>query len=233
MSERLDLSRQSKLISSDKIDEINLEVFGVGSVGSHMAILLAKSGFKSIKVYDMDKVERENIGPQAFLFKHLGMQKTEAIKEMVLESSGVEIETVDGVFTKDSVIVPEPNTVYMSLFDSIEARRLIFDKIKNYPVIFLDTRIGRFDKRIYLVDCSNKEDVASYEKSLNIKARSDLECGEKASAYINYQISSLALGNLLNFIHGRTCFKIYIGNALIPDDDIYIPMKEEVEDEPT
>ena len=96
MSDALDLSRQSKLVPLDKIKEYVIKVFGVGSVGSYVTQNLAKSGFKNIEVYDMDKVEEENIAAQAFDFKHIGKAKTEAIKEIVKDSAGVEIKTHEG-----------------------------------------------------------------------------------------------------------------------------------------
>ncbi len=230
MSFELNLTRQSKLVPAEQVNKTSVEAFGIGSLGGPVTLLLAKVGFKNIKVYDMDKVEEENIGPQVFSRRHLEMTKVEAMKEIIKDATGVDIEAKHGMVDEKCKITPEPNTVYMCFFDSFEARQIIFNKLKNYPVMYIDGRIGRFDKRHYLVDCSNKADVKSYERSLNTGAQSDLECGEKASAYINYQIASKIVGNYLNYLNGRKCNKIYVGNSLSPDQDIYVSMKEEKEE---
>jgi molybdopterin/thiamine biosynthesis adenylyltransferase len=141
----LNLSRQSKLVPVDKINQYQFKVFGVGSIGSHFVKTLAKTGFKNIEVFDMDTVEDENIAAQAYDFRHIGMKKVDAIKQIVEESTGVEIKTNHGMIDEKSMIVPEPNTFYCCFFDSFEARKLVFDKIKDYPILFVDGRIGRYE----------------------------------------------------------------------------------------
>ena len=69
----MNLSRQAILVPKDDIDQWNIEVFGVGSVGSHFVKCLAKTGFQNIKVYDMGAAEG-NIGtPVRFDATHDGL----------------------------------------------------------------------------------------------------------------------------------------------------------------
>ena len=226
---KLNLSRQSKLVPVDKIDNYTIKVFGVGSVGSHVVKTLAKTGFKHIEVYDMDIVEEENLAAQAYDFKHLKMTKVDALKQIVKEASGIDIVTNHATITEDFNLVPEPNTIYMCFFDSFEGRKLIWDKVKEYPVIFVDGRIGSYNMRYYFVDCIDPVEREEYENTLNSKATSELECGEKASAPINYIISGLITINLINYIKNTNQIKMFIGNAATPLNNITI-LKEGVAD---
>ena len=79
----LNLSRQSKLVPEAALSTWNFHIFGVGSVGSHVAHVLAKTGFQNLTVYDNDTVDKENIGPQAFHFAHLKMNKVDAVKSLL------------------------------------------------------------------------------------------------------------------------------------------------------
>ncbi len=230
----LNLSRQSRLVPQDKVEQWTIKVFGVGSVGSRVTELLAKSGFKQIEVYDMDIVEEENISTQAFNFEHINMTKVEAIADVVKKGSGIDIIHHHGIITEESDIESEPNTIYACFFDSFEARKIVFDKVKDFPVIFVDGRIGRYDMRHYLIDCSDKEQVERYGKSLEVKATSDLICGEKASAPINSIIAGKLVINMIQYIAGNDYLKTFIGNAMTSIGDISIAItvpKKDVTDE--
>jgi len=218
----LDLSRQSRLVPVDKINEYTLKVFGVGSIGSHFIKTAAKSGFKNIEVYDLDTVDEENIAAQAFDFEHIGQNKVVAMADIVKRAAGLDIITHHGRVDEKKPILPEANTIYCCFFDSFEGRQMVFDMLKGYPVIFVDGRIGQYNMRHYLVDMANEEQADNYNSTLSTGATSELECGEKASAPINVQIAGKLVMNIINFVSGDGYNKVYIGNAKCPTADINI-----------
>jgi len=218
----LNLSRQAKLVPYDKINQYTLKVFGVGSIGSHFVKTAAKAGFKNIEVYDMDKVEEENIAAQAFDFTDIGKEKVMAMSDMIKKSAGIELITHQGLVDKDTEISAENDTFYCCFFDSFEGRKLVFEKLKNFPILFVDGRIGRFDMRHYLVNCDEKKDIEEYEKTLSTGKESDLPCGEKASAPVNVQIAGMIVMNIINYIKGDDYDRKYIGNAKTPNTGIHI-----------
>ena len=220
--EQLNLSRQAKLVDYEKINQYTLKVFGVGSVGSHFIKTAAKSGFINIEAYDMDKVEGENIAAQAFDFEHIGQNKVDAMKDIVKRGAGIEIITHHGRVSEKEPITPEANTIYCCFFDSFEGRQMVFDMLKDYPVIFVDGRIGQYNMRHYLVEMDNKEQVENYNKSLATKSISELQCGEKASAPINVQIAGKLVMNIINYVSDKDYSKVYIGNAEAPATDINV-----------
>lgn len=227
MTNELNLSRQAKLVPIETINQYTLKVFGVGSVGSHFTKIAVKSGFKNIEVYDMDIVEEENIAAQAFDFEHIGMNKVDAMVDICKRAAGVDIITHHGQITAETPITPEANTLYCCFFDSFEARQMLFDMLKGYPVIFIDARIGLHNMRHYLVELDNEEQVEKYNKSLNSGAVSELACGEKACAPVNNIISGKLVVNLINYVSGEDYEKIYMGNAKVPSKDMNITIRRE------
>jgi len=222
MANKLNLSRQTKIVPYDKINEYTFKVFGVGSIGSKFVRELAKSGAINIEVFDMDIVEEENIAAQAYDFEHIGKNKVDALAEIVKKGSGIDLITVHGTVTKETKITPEANTIYCCFFDSFEGRQLIFDKIKTFPTIFIDGRIGGYNKRHYLVDCSIKEDVKEYDKTLKTTAESELACGEKANAAINSIIAGEIIMNLITFILKKDYIQTHIGSVMAPNSNINV-----------
>jgi len=219
----LNLSRQAKLIPANEISQYTLAVFGIGSVGSHFCEIAGKTGFRNFELYDMDIVEAENIGPQAFDFTDQKKEKVMAMKEILKRNCGLTDSVVanQGQIIAGSEIIAQPNTFYCCFFDSLEARQLIFDKLKKYPVLFIDGRIGMFNLRHYLINCADKEDVEYYEKTLT-KNSSELACGEKACAPVNVQLAGKIVMNIVNYIKGKDYVKAYIGNAEMPTNDMIV-----------
>jgi len=219
---KLNLSRQSKLVPETALTDYNFEIFGIGSIGSHVCRVLAKSGFKNIKVYDMDIVDEENIGPQVYNFSHIKMNKVDALKSLMVEESGIEIETAHGIVDEKTEIIPEPNTIYCCFFDHFEGRKIVLDKLKGYNVMFIDGRIGRYDMRHYMVNCGDTKDFEDYSKTIKPGKGSELVCGEKASNFINYTIAGLIVSNIISLVNSKPYTKIYIGHALDHTTDIEI-----------
>jgi len=219
---QLNLSRQSLLVPEELLTKFNFKIFGVGSVGSHFALALAKTGFKNIEVFDMDTVDEENIGPQAFMFSHLKMKKVDAIATLIKDATNTEIIATDGMITEESIINAEPNTFYCCFFDSFEGRKIVFDKLKDMPIKFVDGRIGGYNARYYIVDCSNEEEVISYGKTLVTGKTSELACGEKASCPINYELAGKLVNQLVSAMLNKPYDKIFIGNVADPSTNLHI-----------
>ena len=112
----LNLSRQEKLVPYEAINQWNMEVYGIGSVGSHVLKTLAKSGFINLKAYDMDTVDEENIAAQAFDFKHIGMSKVDAMAAIIKDSVGIDIKTHNGIIEAKTELTPKANTIYCCFF---------------------------------------------------------------------------------------------------------------------
>ncbi|TQR33858.1 sulfur carrier protein ThiS adenylyltransferase ThiF [Campylobacter sp. MIT 99-7217] len=60
-------------------------VCGLGGLGSHIAIMLARSGVGKLILIDFDIVEPSNLNRQAYRVQDLGRLKTEALQEQLKE----------------------------------------------------------------------------------------------------------------------------------------------------
>ncbi len=76
-------NRQSKIIP-DLSGAIAI-VAGLGGIGSWVALDLALIGVGSILMYDTDKIEPSNLNRTLFKESHIGIYKTEAVKELIAE----------------------------------------------------------------------------------------------------------------------------------------------------
>jgi sulfur carrier protein ThiS adenylyltransferase len=68
-----------------KLKTGRVAVAGVGGLGSHVAVILARMGIGSLLLVDFDVVEPSNLNRQHYMVSHLGSYKTEALKAQLAE----------------------------------------------------------------------------------------------------------------------------------------------------
>lgn len=59
-------------------------VAGLGGLGSHIAVMLARAGVGRLHLVDFDRVDEANLNRQHYFREHLGRLKTEALAEQLL-----------------------------------------------------------------------------------------------------------------------------------------------------
>lgn len=70
----------------EKLQNARVAVFGIGGVGGHCALALARSGIGTIDLIDNDVVSKSNINRQAVAFlSTIGKQKTEVMQKMIAD----------------------------------------------------------------------------------------------------------------------------------------------------
>ena len=69
----------------EKLRNAEAAVAGLGGLGSHVSVFLARAGVGHLHLVDFDKVEMSNLNRQHYFISHLGMDKTEALKEQLLQ----------------------------------------------------------------------------------------------------------------------------------------------------
>ena len=118
----------------DKLKLSSVGIAGLGGLGSHIAINLARSGVGLLKLVDFDVVEPSNLNRQAYRVRDLGRYKTEALKEQILEINPyirVEICTlkIDENNLKD--LFKEQNIV-CEAFDTALAKAMIAQNFHKF-----------------------------------------------------------------------------------------------------
>lgn len=71
----------------DTLAKAHVGIAGLGGLGSNIAMMLARSGVGHLLLIDFDRVEPSNLNRQHYMVSHLGMPKSEAIKDLVLQAN--------------------------------------------------------------------------------------------------------------------------------------------------
>lgn len=106
-----------------KLKRASVAVAGLGGLGSHVAIMLARAGIGHLHLVDFDQVEGSNLNRQFYKIKHLGRNKTD-----VMESEIGEINPYIQI-RKDTVKVNRENAIAIFAKDSLICEA--FDNPKN------------------------------------------------------------------------------------------------------
>lgn len=180
-------SRQSGLIDY-KIFEHPITVVGAGGIGSFTTLALAKIGFKSIRVFDDDRIEEHNLGNQFYRIRDLEKPKVIALQEIVKDFEGIDI--IANVDKYSSSITHRPDEIVISAVDSMSARKMIYENLK-FVKGFIDGRMGGNQLEVYTVDMFNSDSKIAYERTLwSDKETSSIPCTQKAVMYNVLTIAS-------------------------------------------
>ena len=202
--------KQLKLFNPET-EQRRIHIYGAGSIGSHLAMGLAKTGFNDLTVYDYDDVEDSNIPAQFFDLRCIGKPKTDSVWSLIREFTGIEIATKNIEIDEEFVPDLSVDSIHIVCFDNIEGRKLLYEKLVGYQLLFIDGRIGGFNYQLY----TNRmeQDTSDYAKTLE-GVFSELECGEKCLWGINSLLSSKIIAQILRKIKGKALNTTIKGNLL-------------------
>ena len=170
-------------------------IIGAGGIGSPVALVLAKMGAERILVYDFDTIEQHNYPnqmlPESLQTKStVGMKKTEALQALIYAMTGVVIETADR-YTDQPL-----SGIVITATDSMESRKLVFDKLKYNPEVnlFIDARMSALSFEVY--SC-NPYQTDVWEKAYFPDSESDpLPCTAKSIIFNTFGIAA-EVGNVV------------------------------------
>lgn len=212
MSGDLNHSQQEELF--DPKDARPVTLIGAGSVGSHVALMLAKAGVRDLTVFDHDGVESHNIPASAYRPKDLGRRKVEALRDLVLEASGVEITAVPEKWAGQPL-----RSDVVCCADTMEARQAVWQAAKLNPRVgFLgDTRVARELVSVFALRPSDPDDAEYYEYFLRYSTVETVKptCGTHGVIYV----ATIAAAAMVSGLTGhwksgikRRHFKMLIGD---------------------
>jgi len=165
-------------------------VLGAGSLGSWITLNLSKMGFNDIIVYDYDKVEELNIGPQIYRPSDVGKFKVDALKEIIKSFSNIDIENKNEKVNKKTEFPMGLNNFYILVFDTLKERKMIFNMLKNICSGYvMDVRCGLEEYNIQTINLMNADEVQEWEKSFDI-IPAELPCGMQAICYTNFSVTA-------------------------------------------
>lgn len=181
--ESVDYKRQIGLFDPERHADTRIIIAGLGNIGSHTALALARMGIKHFTLYDFDTIEAHNLSSQAYKVDDVGTVKTDALAGMMRAlHHEIEIETVLAPFTGKE-IEQAADFILISAVDSMEARREI---AKNLPqgLMVIDGRMGGGQIEVW--------SQLSQEWGATLTRDGDDDpCGARYISYTSYIIAGL------------------------------------------
>jgi len=118
-----------------------VELIGVGSVGSHVAMGLAKVGFTDIRVWDDDFVASHNVPASLYGEQDVGALKVHALARRLREDAGVTLEIVPEKYQGETL---KRQSIVIACVDKMEARKRIWSTVrgKQSVQLYCDTRMN-------------------------------------------------------------------------------------------
>lgn len=126
---------------AEKLKNAVVGIAGLGGLGSNVAVSLTRIGIGKLVLVDFDKVDKSNLNRQQYFLRHIGMNKTEALEEVLHDiNTDVELET-------SNVFVDETNVedlfkdvdIIVEAFDNSKSKATLVNtallKMPNKPIV--------------------------------------------------------------------------------------------------
>ncbi len=163
-----------------KLDSATVAICGLGGLGSNIAVALARMGIGKLILIDFDKVDITNFHRQQYKANQLGMNKTDALCENLLEIAPyIELEThTKRIDERNAESFLKNAHVICEAFDDAESKAMltnfVFEKMHGKYLVASSGMAGmgsantiktqRVAKRFYL--CGDKVSDVKSEGSL-------------------------------------------------------------------
>lgn len=128
--ESLMASRHTPFVH-ERFKKGRVAIAGLGGLGSNIAVMLARIGVGYLKLIDFDIVEPSNLNRQSYYIKHLGMFKTDALKQQIADINPfIKVETVTEKVTEENIsCIFENCDIICEAFDNPVAKSMLVNKV--------------------------------------------------------------------------------------------------------
>ena len=119
-----------------KLDAGHVAIAGLGGLGSNVAFALARLGVGHLHLIDFDRVDLTNLNRQQYFLSHVGMYKTDALQQQLLQINPyLHIQTsCVRVDAQNIITLFAQADIICEAFDDPEAKALLVNGIlENFP----------------------------------------------------------------------------------------------------
>ncbi len=111
----------------EKFSSATVAICGLGGLGSNIAVSLARTGVGKLILIDFDRVDITNLHRQQYKVSQIGMSKTDALRDNLLEVSPyVELEThTERVAEENAVRLLQGADIICEAFDDAECKAML------------------------------------------------------------------------------------------------------------
>ncbi len=136
-------------------------VAGLGGLGSHISVFLARAGVRHLHLIDFDRVDESNLHRQYYRMQDIGTYKTETLRKEIqaitsecavtIDTVRVSEENIDALFGNDEIIC--------EAFDDPVAKALLVNTVlDHFPQKYLVSASG-------LAGCGSANDIVTRKVS--------------------------------------------------------------------
>ena len=129
----------------EKFSSATVAVCGLGGLGSNIAIALARAGIGKLLLIDFDRVDITNLHRQQYKANQIGLYKTDALAENLLEIAPyTEITAVTAKITEENFAdLLKGADVVCEAFDNAEAKAMLVNGVlEQLPDCYLVAASG-------------------------------------------------------------------------------------------
>ena len=208
----MNLSKSFEFFDPDKIKD-RIHIIGCGSVGSTVAELLARFGLTKISLYDFDIVEAHNIVNQMFTYKHIGMPKVEAVKDILTE---INPEIDVKLYPKGWTDQPLEGYVFLAV-DNIEIRKKIVKEnlYNDFIKAIFDFRTGLTEAEHFAADWSDFKSRKDFLNTMNFTNEDAKKNVPMSACNVALcvaptvrMVCNVGVANFINFAKGEHLYKL-------------------------
>ena len=192
--------RQLDVLPPDKLRNAEVTIIGCGAVGSFTCLTLAKMGVETITVFDGDNVEEHNLPNQWFRPDQVGMNKSDALWDVITDFTGVSLVGNAGHYQRAPL-----RGIVICCVDSMDARLNIWREVKKFkPALYIDARMGAEVGKVLVARPSDPASCRAYEEELYPSSEAfHAPCTAKATIYCAAGLAAFIAGTIAGVINGR------------------------------
>lgn len=196
-------TRSSGLVNN--ASDYKFHILGCGAIGSSAAIQLARMGARNFVLYDMDKVELENIGVSQYTTKDIGKPKVIALRDILIDiNPNCNISSSNKKF---NMLYPGGKYVCILGFDNMDARMDVVKHCTNdlpkseRPDYIIDGRMGAEHYQQYIFHGQKPGLIQKYTKDWYSDKEGSIEpCNMKATSYCSSMSGSFIANTVRKLI---------------------------------
>lgn len=108
-----------------KIQSVKIGIGGAGGLGSNLAVILVRCGFKNFEIIDKDRIEPSNLNRQFYFLNEIGKSKVKTLKKTLLQiNPSLKVITHETAWSqKDGNLFFKDCSIIAEAFDQVDFKR--------------------------------------------------------------------------------------------------------------
>lgn len=195
----------------DKVQNLSINIIGVGGIGSWAAINISRLAPLRIVLYDSDVIELSNIAGQFYTKNSIGEYKSITLQDLINQFNDSSSQINSHIqnlysFTSDSIA-----DITVCGLDNMTSRKILFDswlsKTKdNSTELFIDGRLTANELQVFCIMRNDITSITKYRDEYLFSSNEALPtlCSFKQTTYMASMIGSIITNLIVNYTTNLT-----------------------------